>query len=160
MVELDLRYDLALIPCSSKKNPTASTAQTLYSSGLFKLMMQHAVLRADRILILSAKYGLLAPEDAVSYYDTYLPDLDRKGREELAKRVQLQLLFPATAGEGPQRVLSYLSKAYNDFLTQDVAPGFIEHWRMRRPFAGLSMFKLTEALSLEIRYFNVYPSRR
>ena len=55
---------IALIACSCKKIGGADQAQYLYNSNLFKLSFRYAQQRgAQRIYILSAKHGLLDPNE-------------------------------------------------------------------------------------------------
>ena len=161
------RWDLGLIPCSATKNPSATTAQTLYRGGPFATMMKHARQRCDKIIIMSARYGLLLPHDPVVWYEAYLPDLDANERRFLAQRIQMQLLFPDRSLWPGARVLSYLPLAYHQFLrgTQGVGelavePGFTAHWRYRRPYHNLPSLVMISTLVHEIRNYGTHPARR
>lgn len=157
-MSLDLRFDLAIVPCTAKKNPHGRTARSLYAGNMFNIMMKHAQQRADKIVIMSAKYGLIDLDAEVSWYNTYLPDLKKEERAALANNIELALLFyPARP-----RVLSYLPNAYHEFLRggKDVGAGLTETWNYRRPYAHLNMFQLMTVLANEIRFFDVHPSRR
>jgi hypothetical protein len=143
------RYDLALIPCTSRKNITGMTARSLYMGGPFATMMRHAQQRADRILILSAKFGLLELDAPVSYYDAYLPDLSPQMRERLIVRLrgQLQAYSQAHKPWEQTRTLSYLPLAYYEAVAEasrSVAETFC------RPYRKLPMIRCTAVLSAEI----------
>jgi len=62
---------LAIIPCSKEKiwddapQLGAVAAREAYCSPLYRLCLQHAEQHADRYVILSAKYGFLAPSDPI-----------------------------------------------------------------------------------------------
>ena len=136
------QWELAIIPCTKSKNPQATIARSLYKSSGFTLMMQHAMQRADRILIMSAFYGLLSLEDEVAYYDAYLPDLS-----EVQRRALLTRLRAHTEGLKETKILSYLPNAYYATLVAARPPlaNIID-----RPYKSLSMMKLFAVLKAEI----------
>jgi len=71
---------IALISCTSKKKAYKCPARGLYSeSAWFREAYRYAKLVADRIFILSAKYGLV-PEDMI--IEPYNETLDDKGAKE------------------------------------------------------------------------------
>jgi hypothetical protein len=134
-------WPLAIIPCTSSKNPTATVARSLYRSTGFALMMQHAQQRAERILIMSAFYGLLELDSPVRYYDAYLPGLARGEREALMAKLRVQ-----AEALPPQRILSYLPYAYHKALLE-ARPVLAD--LMVRPYA-LPMFAQFKLLKQEI----------
>ena len=72
---------IVLISCVSKKLSHKSKAKDLYVSALFKYNYQYAqLLKPDRIFILSAKYGLIDPDDEIEPYDE---TLNTKSRNEI-----------------------------------------------------------------------------
>lgn len=146
------RYELAIIPCTRAKNPLGVTPLTLYRSTPFSVMIKHAQQRCGRILIMSAKYGLLRPDDRITNYDVYLPQLRPEERAKLRGELCSQWRREKLVEVPPEGVLSYLPKAYYDFLAEtshfaDWAP------RIRRPYKSLSLLKLVEVLSNEIKGF-------
>jgi hypothetical protein len=147
------RYELGIIPCSKAKNVLGVTPLTLYRSTPFSVMVKHAQQRCGRILIMSAKYGLLKLDDRVANYNTYLPTLRGDHRAKLARTIdecahQLKLLEIH-----PRQVLSYLPEAYYRFLASEVPD--LEEWasEIRRPYKGLPMINLVKVLSNEIKGF-------
>lgn len=150
------RYSVAILPCTATKNPTGRTPLTLYRGGPFSLMIRHAQQRADVILIMSAKYGLIDVDADVSFYSAYLPDLTPQARARLLVRLRQQIESRyGLLHDG--RVLSYLSKVYYATLTeanQSVAE------RLRRPYKNLPMLTLYKILSNEIKNYGKNPSRR
>ena len=83
---------IVLISCVSKKLPMKAKAKDLYISTLFKLNYQYAKsLNPDQIYILSAKHGLLNPEQEIEPYNE---TLNSKSAEEIkiwAQKVLLDL---------------------------------------------------------------------
>lgn len=62
---------IGIIPCGSAKRSTASPAAMLYTGTFFKAVAAYArsLLPADRILILSAKHGLVRPTQWLEPYN-------------------------------------------------------------------------------------------
>ena len=163
MNPLQPRWDLGLIPCTSGKNPHGTTPLTLYQGGPFATMVKHALQRCDQILIMSAKYGLLALDAPVAWYNAYLPDLDAVQRQLLAGKMQAQL-YPL---RGRRRVISYLPLAYHQFLrgTQGVGelavdPICTAEWIYRRPYHNVGMITAVGVLSRETKNYGTHPARR
>lgn len=67
--------DVVLVGCVKTKRSTASEARDLYMSPLFQRRRAYAEQAGVPWFILSAEYGLIAPTEFLSPYDTYLPDL-------------------------------------------------------------------------------------
>lgn len=135
-------YELGIVPCTKTKNPTAQTAQTLYRGGPFSLMMRHAVLYCERVIIMSAKHGLLDLNEKVTYYDAYLPNLSRSERDVFVNKLSDQLLKIESF-----ETLSYLPKVYFDACCEAL-PQVTETWH--RPFKHLPMHTCWKVLSEEI----------
>lgn len=147
------RWDLALIPCTASKHLTGITPITLYKGGPFSLMMRHAQQRADQILIMSAKYGLLGLGDSVSWYDKYLGNLSPQEHARLVVRLRGQI-DPGWSGG---RVLSYLPKVYFETLLE-ANPAVVGAFH--RPYRKLPSLRLFKVLSNEIKNYGQSPSRR
>jgi cytoplasmic iron level regulating protein YaaA (DUF328/UPF0246 family) len=83
---------VVFISCVSKKLPHKAKAQDLYISPLFKLNLAYArKLRAQKIFILSAKYGLLKLSDKIAPYDSTLNTMPDKERRVWGAKVMRQL---------------------------------------------------------------------
>ena len=111
---------IVLISCSSEKESTATTAEQLYTSSLFKKSLARAKkLNPDAIYILSDKYYLLKLEDKVEYYDISIKDMSSQekkawGEEVIAKLKQVADLkndkFIILAGENYlKQILPHIS---------------------------------------------------
>lgn len=145
-------YELGIIPCSKAKNAVGVTPLTLYRTTLFSVMVRHAQQRCGRILIMSAKYGLLRPNDRVAHYDSYLPTLGLQQRERLAGEMLIQWWSLHLGEVDPSQVLCYLPKAYFDFMARLV---HYQTWAqgLRRPYKSLGVLPLIKVLSNEIKGF-------
>lgn len=83
---------IALISCVSKKLKLTKgefvPAKDLYTSSLFKMAYAYAEnLGVDRVYILSAKHGLLAPTDRIEWYNETLLNKSAKERREWSDNV-------------------------------------------------------------------------
>jgi hypothetical protein len=78
---------IGLVACTSKKALKPTTAAELYRSPLFEGARWFAESRCDTWYILSAKYGLLDPDDEVLPYDESLNSMAESQKIQWAKRV-------------------------------------------------------------------------
>jgi hypothetical protein len=74
------------------KRTAVARARDLYTSQLFRALRAYAVAHADAWYILSAKHGLLRPDQIVAPYKRTLKDMPKRDRVAWAERVQRQLL--------------------------------------------------------------------
>ena len=83
---------IALISCSKEKVNYACPAYELYSaSSLFSLSYQYAKRNADKIYILSAKYGLVDENQILHPYNHTLKEMNRQQQLQWAEDVMHQL---------------------------------------------------------------------
>jgi hypothetical protein len=85
---------IALVSCGKAKLDYAAPAKEMYTGNLFRAALDYCTARHDRVLILSAKYGLLAPEQVITPYDVTLADLPYDARVRWGKKVVRQLIYP------------------------------------------------------------------
>ena len=79
---------IALISCSKEKKDYSYPAKELYSaSTLLSLSYAYAKQRADKIYILSAKYGLVAEDQILEPYNQTLNEMSRTEQLDWADRV-------------------------------------------------------------------------
>lgn len=83
--------DLILIGCVRTKRTTACPAAELFASPLFEGRRRYAVSTGLPWCILSAKFGLLAPEDVIGPYDVYLADQSPSYRKAWGEFATAQL---------------------------------------------------------------------
>lgn len=88
---------IALVSCVKSKGMTPAPARDLYTSQLFKGMRRYAESKADAWYILSAKYGVVLPDEVIEPYEQTLNRMTKDERTAWAERVQQSLygLFPA-----------------------------------------------------------------
>jgi len=86
-----LAENICLVACTSKKALYPSAAKDLYRSPLFDGGRFYAEARGQSWYVLSAKYGLLTPEQKVDPYDESLHGMSELERENWAQRVYEQL---------------------------------------------------------------------
>lgn len=112
--------DLILVGCVQTKRPVASPASELFDSPLFAGRRSHALRTGGPWYILSAKYGLLAPDDVIGPYDVYLADQSSGYRRAWGEFVvaQLDCLEPSLHG---RTVEVHAGAAYVDPLRQPLA---------------------------------------
>ena len=83
---------LGLVSCSKSKRNYSCKACEMYSpSTLFKKAYQYAIKNYDVVTILSAKYGLLLPDDEIEPYDLTLKTMSTLQRKEWANKVFKQM---------------------------------------------------------------------
>jgi cytoplasmic iron level regulating protein YaaA (DUF328/UPF0246 family) len=110
---------IVLISCVSKKMPYKAKAKGLYISTLFKLNFKYAKsLNPDKIFILSAKYGLLNPEQEIEPYNE---TLNTKSTQEIKNWSQKVLidLKKQTDFENDEFIFLAGTK-YRKFLTSHI----------------------------------------
>lgn len=83
----DRAPDLVLVGCVKTKRPTTSAAKELYNSPLWRCRRAYAERLGRPWFILSAKHGLLDPDERIDPYDLALKDLQAKARRDWSTRV-------------------------------------------------------------------------
>ena len=109
-----------LVSCSNGKSlDEGSTdkvaAKDLYNSDLFNKTRRHAEANGDAWYILSAKHGLVDPEEKLGHYNLSLNDLGAGGRREWGKRVLKEI--KATIPDGSNLVVM-AGRKYRDPLME------------------------------------------
>lgn len=83
---------IVLISCVKKKKATKDKAKNLYISSLFQKYWKYSQsFHSDKIFILSAKYGLLDPEQIIEPYDESLNNISSRNRKAWADKVLSQM---------------------------------------------------------------------
>ena len=78
---------VALVACVGKKADRPKPAGVLYESDWFRKASTYAISISDAWYILSAKYGLVAPDTVIAPYDQTLNKMPVRERRAWAKRV-------------------------------------------------------------------------
>ncbi|NJL32020.1 MAG: hypothetical protein HC898_10530 [Phycisphaerales bacterium] len=126
---------IALVSCVKHKRSVPSPARDLYQSSLFRGLRKYAEANSDAWYILSAKYGVLQPDQVVEPYERTLNKMGKADQLKWAEFVQEQLdeLIPPDA-----MVIILAGQRYREHL--------IPYLRSRRievvvPLEGLSFGK-------------------
>lgn len=83
---------LGLISCTkSKRNYPCKASEMYQASDLFRKAYAYAIKNYDFVAILSAKYGLLLPDDEIEPYNLTLNDMNSQQRKEWVKKVLSQM---------------------------------------------------------------------
>lgn len=83
---------LHLIACSAAKAAHPSAARDLYLGDLFRKSVAYAESRGAPWVVLSARHGVLLPDQFVAPYDTTMARLSKHERVAWASRVNDQLV--------------------------------------------------------------------
>jgi len=60
---------LAIIPCTNQKAEQPGKARDLWIGNHFQLILAHAEMFYDKVMIMSYKYGLIGPDEWIEPYD-------------------------------------------------------------------------------------------
>jgi hypothetical protein len=106
---------VCIISCTAHKRDARMPAENLYSSDLFFKSRRYAQANFDSWLILSAKHGLIKPDQIIEPYDCNLGTLSAPERAKLSERVsrQASLLSLEQA-----RLISICGEDYEDLLDE------------------------------------------
>jgi|APSaa5957512576_1039674.scaffolds.fasta_scaffold00185_3 hypothetical protein len=108
-----------LISCVSKKLDGQHRAKNLYISPLFKFNLAYAkLLKADKIFVLSAEYGLLELDKKIDSYNKTLNEMRIRERKVWAEGVLGQLKEKANLDSDEFVFLA--GKRYREFLTPEI----------------------------------------
>lgn len=133
---------IVLLSCVKSKRDQRCRAADMYTSPLFQKMMAYAQsLKPRRIFILSAKYGLLSPEDTIEPYEQTLKTMKAGERRAWARGV-LSALRQNCDLETDDFV--FLA---GDAYRQNLVP-HIKHYTV--PMEGLAFGKQLQWLELQV----------
>jgi hypothetical protein len=83
---------LGLISCTKSKKSYSCPAKELYQpSNLFRSAFDYCSKHYDYVAMLSAKYGLLLPDERIAPYDLTLKSMNEAEQKKWAERVFSQL---------------------------------------------------------------------
>lgn len=128
---------LYLVSCVGQKLAYPAKARELYTSPWFKFASCLAEQRATSWLILSAKYGLIAPSTRIAPYNQTLLTMPKSSRKDWAESVLAQL---APKLSQYSKVVLLAGMRYREFLL----PELQRHLSVEVPMKGL---KIGEQLS-------------
>ena len=111
----DLPMTLYLVSCVSQKLPVSAPAKDLYISSLFCKARSYVEGKGQPWFILSAKHGLVHPEQVIEPYDLTLNNLGIRDRRQWAEGVLSQLEPHLGHTEG---IIFLAGHRYREFLEQ------------------------------------------
>ena len=114
MISVEAIY---LVSCVKTKSPHPAPAKELYTSDWFCKARAYVEASGQPWYILSAKYGMLAPETVVEPYERTLKRMKAAERRDWAERVEAQIrALPAT-----KRFVILAGDAYRSLLMPALA---------------------------------------
>ena len=102
-----------LVSCVSKKRSAPALGRDLYTSDLFNKARAYVAKMGQPWFVLSAKYGLVHPDEVIAPYDLTLNTMSVANRRQWASRVLTQL-GPHLDGIGT--VVFLAGQHYREFL--------------------------------------------
>lgn len=116
---------LALIGCGAAKEPGVLPAKDKYSSNYFNLKWDYGDVVCDKQRIVSAKYGLIEPDEEIDDYDVTVRDMNAEDRENWGARVGRELTSTVTSfeldeDELPVEIHLLLGSAYQEPIMEDL----------------------------------------
>lgn len=104
---------ICLISCVKTKQNKTVAAKDLYTSALFTKNASYAATIADKWFILSAKYGLLDPEDVIDTYNETLSKASVSVKKVWSHNVYLKLLPHLNPGDS---IIFLAGENYREYL--------------------------------------------
>ena len=138
---------IGLISCVSRKTPNAAQACDLYNSALFAKTKEYVKTLCDRWFILSAKYGLVPPNQIIEPYEETLNTKSRNDREHWASDVWEHLQSHLRPDD---QIVILAGKRYREFLVPMIT-GF--GCSVKVPMEGMSIGRQLQWLSQQIANF-------
>lgn len=104
------------IGCVKSKKTKPCKALELYTSSLFKYSFRYALslTKRNKIFILSAKYGLVKPDDIIQPYELTLNSMNKRQRQQWAYKVYKQLVQEGI--DFDEEAIFLCGKKYREFL--------------------------------------------
>jgi hypothetical protein len=107
---------LGLISCTKKKQNYRCKASEMYSaSNLFRKAYAYCTKKYDNVAILSAKYGLLLPDEEIEPYNVTLNDMSIDQVKKWSDQVFQQFLVKIELN-GLGKVYFHTGKRYRQYL--------------------------------------------
>ena len=129
---------LGLISCTKSKRNYPCKASKMYSaSDLFRKAYSYATKNYDFVAILSAKHGLLFPDDKIEPYNLTLNDMNSQIRKEWTEKVFNQMKSRLRLGDY-DRVFFHAGEKYRELLKPKLENVGIQ---CEVPLEGLSIGK-------------------
>jgi len=139
---------LALVSCAKSKRTVKCKASQMYTpSAIFKHSYQYATRHYDFVAILSAKYGLLLPEDEIEPYNITLKTMTTQQRRQWTEKVINQINEHIGLSK-IKECYFHAGKKYRQFLIPFLEKTGI---KCRIPLQGLPIGK-------QIQWYKLHPT--
>jgi hypothetical protein len=146
---------LTLVPCSGPKQSYPCAAWNLYTSPLFRKTRQFAQYLREPWAILSAKHGLLLPDEVIERYDVTLNEMSAAERRAWGQRVLAHTLMRDLEASPEPFVLMLVGKLYWEPLEADLkARGVL----MEKPLEGKGHGQSMQWLNDQFKYGGFFPT--
>lgn len=133
---------IILISCVKTKLQKKTKAKELYISSWFKKSYQYALMyKPDKIFILSAKYGLVRPDQKIKPYELTLKTMKKNERQKWANKVMSVLKKKTNLEKDHFVILAGVD--YREFLT----PKLVNY---EVPMEGLSQGNQMKFLNMKL----------
>jgi hypothetical protein len=141
---------IILISCVSQKLNKSAKAKELYISPLFRKNFRYAeILYPEHIFILSAKYGLVKPDDEIAPYDATLNKMSAAEKKEWAAAVVVQLKRFADLQN--DEFIFLAGENYRKYIIPEIQKYYI-------PMEGLGIGKQLQWLTQKIKHEQLLSS--
>lgn len=124
---------VALVGCASQKLKRPAPARELYVSALFKKASAYAQQEADSWFILSAKHGLVHPDEVLEPYDVKLGTKQAGPIHDWSQKVRAQLI------EHVPVYAEVLLLAGGQYQYAIGSPSNPSPWRVHDPMKGMQI---------------------
>lgn len=108
---------IAFVSCVSKKAEEPQPAKDLYTSDWFKKASTYGEKVSDSWYILSAKHGVLEPDQEIAPYDETLNEMGADQRRDWAVKVAQQLEEILQPGD---QVILLAGQRYREYLLEPI----------------------------------------
>lgn len=140
---------LGLTSCTKSKRNVKCKAREMYlPSQLFRYAFAYAKEKYDIVAILSAKYGLLLPDDAIEPYQLTLKTMNVQQRKKWAEKVMNQIIERIDLSK-IKECFFHTGKEYRQFLVPFIEKSGI---KCKTPLEGLPIGK-------QIQWYKQYLDR-
>lgn len=126
---------LCLVSCAADKLDRPAPAKDLYTSDLFVKTRRFVEIQDKRWFILSAKHGLVDPNEEIAPYEKTLKEMGKAARRDWAAAV-LNALEPHL--EGVRAVVFLAGERYREFVAPALSDRGIE---VQVPMQGMRIGK-------------------
>lgn len=129
---------VGLVACAKRKLRVAAPARELYTSDLFRKARDYCEREYDAWYVLSARHGVLHPDQMVEPYDLTLGGMGRQERRWWGRRVVGRLCELHPPATGPAWYL-HAGVLYREYLYQGPLLDAAIEGRIDAPLEGLGI---------------------